>query len=870
MRILRVFIFSSSILCLPYLHWGQVAGGLILPEAIGQPDYKITKTFSEVKPRRPLQMLMAPGDERYIFAVERLGSLLRIDLANPSASQRIIEIEDIVSDFTGERGFLSAAFHPEFPAKPYLYLYYTVIDSTPQGDGGYMRLSRVSIDPVDMLVDMTTEVIYIHQYDPISEHQGGTICFGPNDGYLYLGFGDGGKGVGARENTQQIDQNFFGAVIRIDVDEKPENLVPNPHPASFGNYKIPRDNPFVGATDFNGKPVNPNSVRTEFWAVGFRNPFRMRFDPDSGDLWLGDVGWSTWEELNRVQSGKNYGWPYFEADSETSLRDDKPPGFVYESPVWAYDHTVGNVIIVGRKYYGAKFPELHGKMMMLDFIRGILWAFDPNEAEKGPVELARHRIGLTDIMIDPRDGGIIYCGQNSRNFEKLERADGSGGQPPLNLSDIGAFDTDHFPDLVPVSKVLPYDINVPFWSDHAFKNRFVALPDGKTIGYSDDGKWEFPKGTVWIKHFEIESVRGDPSSKRNLETRFLVKVEGGTYGLSYRWNDDQSDAELVSKEGLVETFAIQNEHGEQVEQKWLFPSEANCFACHTSYGGHALAFHTAQLNREGLGEWDGLNQIDAMNEYGFFGEEAEISSVRPSMAKADDESASLTHRVRSYLQANCAQCHQPEGDVLANWDGRLRTLTREADLIHGEPVRGGANEGDALVTPGSPENSVLYQRISQAEGRMPPLASFELDQAAIDLVRRWIMDESEQIKSYNAWKEQYFGLDDQLADRDSDPDYDGLDNFDEFVLGTDPKDASSNWKLNTSSDGQSLLLRYLNPANRATILEESEGDLNKWNSVQLVDDDLGTKFPAEAEEIEVSLPLNSESEKLYRVRVVEP
>lgn len=871
-RNFRLCVFLLIGLISPVCINGKVAAGLILPDTIGAPGYEIVKSFPSLEPRHILQLLTAPGDDRYLFAVERWGRLLRIHLDDPSSIEYAIDIEAVVGDSSEERGFVSAAFHPSFPEEPYLYMYYTTFDNTVQGDGGYMRLSRVTVNPEDMTFDMSTEVIYIHQFDPSGEHQGGTICFGPKDGYLYLGFGDGGKAAGARENTQQIDQNFFAAVIRIDVDERPENLLPNPHPASFGNYRIPNDNPFVGATSFNGNAVDPKQVRTEFWAVGFRNPFRMRFDPESGELWLGDVGWSSWEELNRVEKGKNYGWPYLEGEAGGFLPQNKPTDFESEPPIWMYDHEVGNAIIVGRKYDGAKFPELFGKIILLDFIRGIVWAFDPENPDEAPIEVARHRIGLTDAMTDPRDGGILFCGQNNRDFETLERLEGSGGQPPQMLSDIGAFDDSRFPDMVPSEGVFAYEINVPFWSDYATKTRYVALPEGGTISYSNESNWEFPTGTVWVKHFELDMDRGDPSSRRNLETRFLVKTEKGSYGLSYRWNEDQTDAELVSEEGMLETYQIVNNDGESVEQKWSYPSQANCLVCHTEHGGHALAFRTGQLNRIGEGAWSETNQIDAMRELAFFENETNIPAVRPAMARADDESASLTHRVRSYLQANCAQCHQPGGDVLGEWDGRLSTITRAANLIHATPVGSGENPGDKLVVPHSPESSILFQRINEGEGRMPPLASFELDQSAIELMRKWINEEASDILSYEEWAGIYFDeRDEDRSGPDKDPDQDGLSNFDEFTIRTSPIDSNSAWGLEVRSNENSIVLRYRNPPNRALILEVRQEDQDRWISLKKSDGIAWEEYPAEERTVELELPVtNGAGAILYRLRAMEP
>ena len=128
------------------------------------------------------------------------------------------------------------------------------------------------------------------------------MLFGP-DGYLYVSLGDEGWGNDAYGNSQLIDHNFFGAILRLDVDLKPGNLLPNDHPAFRGHYLVPADNPFVNATSFDGNPVDPSRVRTEFYAVGFRNPWRFSFDPQTGDLYCNDTGQVTREEVNLVVPG---------------------------------------------------------------------------------------------------------------------------------------------------------------------------------------------------------------------------------------------------------------------------------------------------------------------------------------------------------------------------------------------------------------------------------------------------------------------------------------------------------------------------------------------------------------------------------------
>src|SRR5262249_29174701 len=150
--------------------------------------------------------------------------------------------------------------------------------------------------------------------------------FGP-DGYLYMSVGDEGGGNDAQNNSQRIDKDVYSGILRLDVDQRPDSLSPNPHPAIHaGTYKIPPDNPFVGATSFNGLPVDPTLVRTEFWAVGMRHPWRMSFDNVTGLVYSGDVGQDSYEELNIIRKGGNYGWAYREGNHPALKANLAPPG----------------------------------------------------------------------------------------------------------------------------------------------------------------------------------------------------------------------------------------------------------------------------------------------------------------------------------------------------------------------------------------------------------------------------------------------------------------------------------------------------------------------------------------------------------------
>jgi hypothetical protein len=308
---------------------------------------------------------------------------------------------------------------------------------------------------------------------------------------------------------------------------------------------------------------------------------------------------------------------------------------------------------------------------------------------------------------------------------------------PQRLSDTGAFSS--LTGLQPQPGILPYEINTPFWSDHALKRRWFSVPNVNSfIGFNAGANWSFPTGTVWIKHFDMEMTNGVPASARRIETRFLVKNSSGTYGLTYRWNATQTDANLVSENGLNENFVIR-EGGTNRTQAWRYPARSECLACHSPVGGYALGFNTYQLNRAGAG---GGNQILDLSQMGYFSAPVAGASGLPAYAHATNQLVPLEHRVRSYLGANCVHCHQPGGTGLGSWDARLATPLHQAGILDGGLFDTFGDPENKVVKPGSLDHSMLFTRLSQPGVRhMPPLGTSELDQAAIAMVAQWITND---------------------------------------------------------------------------------------------------------------------------------
>jgi hypothetical protein len=313
----------------------------------------------------------------------------------------------------------------------------------------------------------------------------------------------------------------------------------------------------------------------------------------------------------------------------------------------------------------------------------------------------------------------------------------------VTLSTIGAFS--NLATLTPQPGIVPYDINVPFWSDNAIKTRWFSVPNTNlTIGWSPTNNWSFPTGTVWIKHFDLVTNYVTQARTR-LETRFLVRNAGGIYGVTYRWGVNPNNATLVGPGGATDRFVITGPGGTVRTQNWYYPSRADCVTCHSSVAGLGLGFHTAQLNRtqtytnfpRATGATD--NQLTALAAAGYFSSAMSDPATLPALANWDDSSATLEWRVRSYVDANCVQCHQPGGLGQGFWDARYYLTTSEAKLVWGALKNNLGNTNAHVITPHSTTDSMLFQRMSGLVGtRMPPLATSVLDTNNMNLVAQWI------------------------------------------------------------------------------------------------------------------------------------
>jgi|GEM_PF-1407911 len=662
----------------------------------------------EVYPDLPIFLEMVgavpfPGEDR-VLAVEQAGRLKVFD-DDPGVTQTttVLDMTARVA-FSSEQGLLGFTFDPDFADNDYVYLYYT------RPDPLRSVITRMVWDRANDRPDTGSERVLLQVDQPYKGHNGGALEFGP-DGYLYLSLGDGGDGGDPRNSAQDLSR-LLGKIIRIDVHPDDPNRP----------YAIPEDNPFVDVA----------GARPEIWALGFRNPYRFTFDSQTGELWFGDVGQSTLEEVGVAKRGENHGWRVFEGTSRYNDQLNTLPDSAFTPPVHTYGHDEGIAVIGGYVYRGERVASLFGRYLFADFGSGSIWSLGRDGSTvdvdrigrvDAPTGFARSRSG--DVMVISRYEGLF-------RFEPVSRE----ATVPIKLSRTGLFDD--VASLDPIDGLIEYRPAHPFWSDGVGKRRWLGVPDDRKIGFSDDD-WTFPVGSVSVKHFYLDTVEGDARSRRRLETRVLVHTRAGWRGYSYHWDDDQRDATLAN-ERREETLRVRLRSGETRSQRYVYPSRGDCAACHTPAAAYLLGPKTAQLNVD-FDYPDGpANQVETFEHIGLFDRDTGGIRGLDAYAPVEDVGTDVAARARAYLDVNCSSCHQPGGPAPTDIDLRS-TVSVPAMKVSGvAPSKGDLGITDArIVAPGNRAASVLWERLRRLDdSRMPPLSTHVVDAAAVQLIGEWI------------------------------------------------------------------------------------------------------------------------------------
>jgi uncharacterized repeat protein (TIGR03806 family) len=654
---------------------------------------------------RPVALVSPPDGSGRIFVAEKVGRI-RILPASPSGSTTtlFLDLSTEVTEAGAEQGLLGLAFDPDFANNRRFYVNY-VAPGSRCAQGSYctkVESYRASAnDPNQAEPASRLELLQIPRNN--ANHNGGMLAFGPDE-MLYISSGDDGQ-----ENAQNLGV-LKGKILRID----PNGGTP---------YAIPPDNPFVGQA----------GARGEIWAYGLRNPWRFSFDRLTGDLWIGDVGQDAWEEIDFVAAGadfeRNFGWPICEGTHDHA---GNCAALVSTLPVVEYPHggLGGFSVTGGYVYRGDRLHSLYGAYLYTDYVSGRVWA------RSGPAGPSAEIASLDGVAAFGEDalGELYLLELNGRIFQLDETTDPGTQEFPTTLSATGLFTS--VASLTPAPGLIEYDVASPLWSDRALKKRWIALPGAERIRFSASGDWEFPIGTVFVKHFELPT---SATARVRVETRVLLRQIDRWVGYTYRWNTAQTEASLVTSEetGSYSVYV----GGVSTPQTWLFPSPSGCLSCHTSAAGRVLGARTAQLNRAFAYPGGSGNQLHAWGScLGLFAETLQSPTQYGSYADPSNASEPLGARARSYLAANCAHCHAPLGPAPGGLDLRYRTLLGDMSLIGVAPTEGTLGLPNAQrIRPGVKEQSVLWARVASTDPAIHmPAGSLVPDPLAVSVLGAWI------------------------------------------------------------------------------------------------------------------------------------
>lgn len=433
------------------------------------------------------------GDNSGRLFITQKGGTVRIIKDNVVMDEYFLDIRSKVIN-SGERGLLGLAFHPHYPDSPYVYVNYVISGTITN------RISRFTLnenDPNDLVEN--SELILLEQAGVQTNHKAGDLAFGP-DGYLYIGFGDGGGGGDPVKAGQDLE-TLLAKIIRIDVDQKDGQL----------NYAIPSDNPFVGIAGLD-----------EIWVYGIRNPWRISFDRLTGDFWIGDVGQNQWEEVDMIPAGTpggmNFGWNCQEGNHAYAPQNCSA-GTDFAWPVFEYPHNCnpcpvgqGASLTGGFVYRGSDYPLLQGLYICTDYVSNYLWMLKQTKSDPVEVEVfTQNGAGMVSQIVSfgEDDRGELYaCNLNGTLYRvgatsllpvqwngitgnlisKGNKIEWTVNQPfGINFFDVQRSFSASFSDYASLTKVNPgngqsdYQYTDPFKQPEYVYYRIAAeRPDGST------------------------------------------------------------------------------------------------------------------------------------------------------------------------------------------------------------------------------------------------------------------------------------------------------------------------------------------------------------------------------------------------------
>ncbi|QDU78807.1 Soluble aldose sugar dehydrogenase YliI precursor [Polystyrenella longa] len=722
---------------------------LTTSNVIGSPEppkpYRLKRAYPQLKFDEPVAMVAEPGTNRMIV-VQFGGQIVAFEDGTKGT-----ELTEVFNIHTPKlrRDPYNITFHPNYIENRRLYLFVEV--RTKQVDNS----ERIEVYEFKMQEGENAKI------DPNSErmivswksrgHTGGGITFGP-DGYFYISTGDGTTGSDVNVTGQDITDLQAG-ILRLDVDNYEEGQA----------YSIPEDNPFNHIPE----------ARHELWAYGLRAPWRMDWDLPTNTLYIGDVGQDVWEMIHVGKKGANYGWSATEGGLPFIPEREKGPSEITK-PIASHHHTESRSITGGYVYRGPDLPELQEAYIYCDYATGKVWGLRYVDGEvTWNEELADSSYSIATFgldhqndlfLVDYADGILLQLEPNPYVDHKVDF--------PKTLSATGLYES--VPENKPAAGVVKYETVAPGFHDGAKEELWLAIPGNDWIKESKWNGWDFQNGAVALQTLTLEL---EPGKQTRVETRLLTRQENEWLGYSYLWNDEQTEATLVEKNGrkveLSEADPLNT--GQTRKRTWNIPSRAECMSCHSRQAKFVLSLNSLQLDIEREVDGKLVSQITMFNDLGFFKEPRQATKAeRPAPPKVEsariptlaerstprkptkaevtktwdfslvnpyDESADLHMRARSYLHINCAHCHVKDGGGNAKMELELNKPDRYTNIIGVKPLQGTFDLADGLlIAPGEPSRSVLFYRLSKmGSGHMPQVGSHQVDPQARQFLHDWIL-----------------------------------------------------------------------------------------------------------------------------------
>ena len=390
-----------------------------------EPRYRVENALGDLCFDQPIGTAVAPGERDRLFVLEKGGRIQQVTglVAGTPSKALFLDLtqpRDGKLETGSECGVLGLAFHPDFARNRTFFVFY----SLKVGGKLHQRVSRFTAEADGRRASASTEAPLISQPDPAGNHNAGDLQFGP-DGYLYIACGDGGAADDRFDTARHIDEGFHSAVYRIDVDRRQGNLEPNPHEAVLrdadgkARYRVPADNPFVRTRQHRGEAVDPAKLRTETWATGLRNVWRMSYDAPSRQWFCGDVGQNELEEVNILVPGGDYGWSLREARKPFGKAKGKAGNGRLTDPIYQYGRDIGASVTGGIVYRGTALPELSGAYVLADFASGRILAIRERGGRWSAGEILAKEPTVAGFGINPATGEMIFCSMGGGRVGKL-------------------------------------------------------------------------------------------------------------------------------------------------------------------------------------------------------------------------------------------------------------------------------------------------------------------------------------------------------------------------------------------------------------------------------------------------------------------